>query len=745
MGPKKAEKRSERGKEHVDRQEQSKYKFDHLHLEVKYPGTAILLLKCQEQPGLLAAAAALSKYGSKAKENLEVLFDLDIVESVIPLIEHEDLFIRRFAAKLLAEMILIPNVRNFLLETTYYISYFANVLMSDKDVFMQEFSSWILAEISGDLFGAAQLLKVCPRLNFLFEKFQSPDPDVKRNNLQILLNLLQDPVGSNEVLQTKDFNLNLIYDLYNSSYVEIQRLALNITADIVGRNQDERLQELFRRSNGLQALLKFLDNDEWQDLHAEVLRILCSASDNTATVELLHDIGGIRQILKYKEDIAHSKLFIEALDVAVRLARTHLGRKALYAHGIVNHLLNTFEGNMPESVYEIGCHGIGMMTLHPEAAKELIASSCMKNILDILKNESLKWSTRQAAMFALNQLLKCNGKNGQDFLNMQGQNYLVWLMRQPVLKVPVEILNGAIECLTTIGRSQSLRSAIITADVMDALCASFKLTCPATTDYKIACCNALSTLCVDQLGRSVFLKVHGPNRLYNLLCDVGSVPTRNAATQTIQLLCADPVLANAFVQARYLNYMLKNRTTARIVPSWDTCIEALFDAHLPIKFAFTGRLSLHDVTENGFYVLRRNICPFPILDDIFRFSICPLEPVYVVNCVRSYLPESQERLRHSIGDGTVVGSNRASIRVTVFYLTEDLSVENGDKVIRPRIFLSTQIEGLGEDQKFSGLQCDICLHNYVELFKCKLDAAETKRVYASPVIRYSSLVYYILR
>ena len=56
--------------------------------------------------------------------------------------------------------------------------------------------------------------------------------------------------------------------------------------------------------------------------------------------------------------------------------------------------------------------------------------------------------------------------------------------------------------------------------------------------------------------------------------------------------------------------MLNNRSTAQVVPSWDTCIEALFDAHLPIKFAFTGRLSLHDVTRDGFYVLRRNICRY---------------------------------------------------------------------------------------------------------------------------------------
>ncbi|XP_015437394.1 PREDICTED: armadillo repeat-containing protein 3-like [Dufourea novaeangliae] len=391
----------------------------------------------------------------------------------------------RFAAKLLAEMIGIPNVRNFLMDTGYYILHFTKVLINDKDLFMQEFSSLILAEISNDMFGAAQLLKECPHMNFLFERFQSPDPDVKRNNLQIMYNILQDPIGAIAIINTKNFNLNLIYDLYDSPYPEIQRLALKIVADLVSRNQDDSMQDNFRRSNGLQALMKFLD--------------------------------------------------------------------ALYSYGIIDHLVHTVQGNMQASVYEISCHGIGMMALYAEAAKELTDSNCMKNILDILKTETFKWTVRQAAMFALTQLLKCDIQNCHDFLDIQGQNYLIWLMKQTVEKVPIEILIGAVECLTTIAKNQSLRSSIISTDVIDVICTSFELTCPITTDYKIACCNALSVLCMDNVGRSAFLKVHGPSRLYNLLCDVRSIPIRNAAAQIVQLLCVDPVLADAFVQARYLN------------------------------------------------------------------------------------------------------------------------------------------------------------------------------------------------
>lgn len=63
----------------------------------------------------------------------------------------------------------------------------------------------------------------------------------------------------------------------------------------------------------------------------DALRILRFACDNPTTVELFDDIGGIKQILKYIEDTSHSKLFMEALDIAVRLSHTSRGRKVMHA------------------------------------------------------------------------------------------------------------------------------------------------------------------------------------------------------------------------------------------------------------------------------------------------------------------------------------------------------------------------------------------------------------------------------
>jgi len=69
---------------------------------------AVLLLQSKEECIVLAAVEALSKYASKSKNNIEILFDLDILSNVLPIIEHEDIFVRRFAR----QKLIISNSAN---------------------------------------------------------------------------------------------------------------------------------------------------------------------------------------------------------------------------------------------------------------------------------------------------------------------------------------------------------------------------------------------------------------------------------------------------------------------------------------------------------------------------------------------------------------------------------------------------------------------------------------------------------
>ncbi|XP_029673212.1 armadillo repeat-containing protein 3 [Formica exsecta] len=461
-------KNDERGEQEEDEKEaELKYSpFRSSLFEAKDVESTILLLQSKEKATLLAVIEALSKYANKSKDNVKILFDLGIMNNILPIIEHKDLFTRRFAAKLLVEMMAMPDVTTYLIESNYLLR-FAKLLTSEEDIFMQEYFSTILAKLSKNPYATALLANHCLNMNFLFDGIQSSDPDVKKNNIEILYNLIQDPVAARTILKTED--------------------------------------------------------------------------------------------------------------------------------------------------------------------------------------------------------------------------YLLQLIKQFVEQVPIETCIIFLEALLAIACCPKFRDTLINLDTFDTIFLLLESIYPFLDELKISCCNLLSVLCLEKNGRHYFIKANGPQKFYSLITDMHSISIRNSAVQLVQTISTDLIVANAFVENKYLSYMLNNPLSSRVIPSWDTCIETLFKSHLPIKFALTGRLSLQDLTQDGFYVLRRNICPFPVLDDIFRFKYCPLEPIYVVNCVQS---------------STLSNALQAAFKENINVLSES---------------------------KFGRLQYDPYFTEYVELFKCMILATESKR------------------
>ncbi|XP_035718861.1 uncharacterized protein LOC118440236 isoform X1 [Vespa mandarinia] len=253
------------------------------------------------------------------------------------------------------------------------------------------------------------------------------------------------------------------------------------------------------------------------------------------------------------ENTSNSKLFADAFDVVIHFADIHIGRKALYLNGIVDHLINTLQKIVQPDMYLTICYGIGKMVLYGPANEKLSTENVIKNILDVLKNDNLKWITRKSAMFALNELFNSNADNCENFLKLHGEDYLIWLIKQSYENVPLEIRLIAVQALIVIGNHSTLKNFVIKDETIDALCTLFEVDCPSMDEFKVISCQALSMFCVDKIGRDAFLKIHGPSKLYYLLSDLHSIPVRNAAVQLIQLLSADPVLANVFVQTKYLS------------------------------------------------------------------------------------------------------------------------------------------------------------------------------------------------
>lgn len=86
----------EKNDEERDEKEELRYTPFPFLSEAKDVESTILLLQSKERATLLGAIEALSKYASKSKDNVKILFELGIVNNVLPIVEHKDLFIRRF-------------------------------------------------------------------------------------------------------------------------------------------------------------------------------------------------------------------------------------------------------------------------------------------------------------------------------------------------------------------------------------------------------------------------------------------------------------------------------------------------------------------------------------------------------------------------------------------------------------------------------------------------------------------------
>ncbi|CAB0034961.1 unnamed protein product [Trichogramma brassicae] len=313
-------------------------RFEPMELRVEQADTAILLLRSPERPVLLAAAAALSAYGARAQGNLATLFELDVVDSLTALLRHEDLFTRRFALKLLAMMSAVENVQDHLLRTDTYTRFFVETIRRGEpetesfagggadDVFLQEFASRILAELTSDPRGSAKLVALCDDAEFLLDKLTDPDPDIRKNCLEIICNVTRDLLGLDFVVKAK--------------------------------------------------------NDEWQDLHLKVLGAVRACSCNAKTAEALSRGDAIKRIYDFAE--AHPRdhdLKLAAFKILTRLASDATGQKAL--------LIRLIEAEAaPMEVRLAAIEAIAALTNYPSIARDLVDRDLFAALQRVLQPES---------------------------------------------------------------------------------------------------------------------------------------------------------------------------------------------------------------------------------------------------------------------------------------------------------------------------------------------------------------------
>ncbi|KAH0501533.1 Armadillo repeat-containing protein 3 [Microtus ochrogaster] len=252
--------------------------FDPLTIESKKAATVVLMLNSPEEEILAKACEAIYKFALKGEENKATLLELGAVEPLTKLLTHEDKVVRRNAMMIFGILASNSDVKKLLREL--------------------EVMNSVIAQLAPEVeyTGKVQIFEH-GGLEPLIRLLSSPDPDVKKNSIECIYNLVQD-FQCRTTLQELNA-IPPILELLKSEYPIIQLLALK-TLGVITCDKESRT--MLKDNQGLDQLTKILEAKELNDLHVEALSVIANCLEDMDTMVLMQQTGGLKKLLSFAEN-----------------------------------------------------------------------------------------------------------------------------------------------------------------------------------------------------------------------------------------------------------------------------------------------------------------------------------------------------------------------------------------------------------------------------------------------------------
>uniref|UniRef100_A0A3Q2NTY0 Armadillo repeat containing 3 n=1 Tax=Fundulus heteroclitus TaxID=8078 RepID=A0A3Q2NTY0_FUNHE len=363
--------------------------FEPLFLESKTPATVVLLLNSQEEDILVKACEAIHTFAEKGDENRVSLLGLGAVEPLCRLIAHSNRLVRRNAFMALGIMATNGDVNNVLKKVDAIPSMIQN-LTPEEDAVVQEFATLCLASLSADFTCRVQIYAnngMPPVIRLL----TSSDPDVTKNSLEIIFNLVQDYKCLQAVHELG--GIPSLLELLKSDFPVIQRLALKTLQCVTS---DKETRETFREEQGFEKLMDILSNMDLADLHGEALHIVANCLRDGETLQLIHNDGGLARLMDFVLAPSTPAIQSTAVQCLSRVAQSCEGRGVLHEQEVEKALVELLSA-ADDDVKASACQAVAAMSFHP-ASKD----SFRDWVAQLLNGESS--ALREAATQALSSL-----------------------------------------------------------------------------------------------------------------------------------------------------------------------------------------------------------------------------------------------------------------------------------------------------------------------------------------------------
>ncbi|KAJ8418735.1 hypothetical protein AAFF_G00002340 [Aldrovandia affinis] len=564
----------------------SKDVFDPLPIESKNPATVVLMLSSAEEEVLAKACEAIYKYAEKGDENKSALVGLGAVEPLSQLISHEDQLVRRNAFMALGVMAANSDVKR-LLKKLDIIPSIIGKLSPEEDVVVHEFATLCLVSLSIE-FNCKVKIFESSGLDALIQLLTSPDPDVKKNSVECIYNLVQDFPSRAAVHELN--GIPPLLELLRSEFPVIQQLALR-TLESITTEAGNRMA--FREEQGLNRLLELLQSEVFSDLHVEALQVVSNCLQDSETLLLIQQTGGLEKLLQFLAMSAPPDVQMHATKALSRVAQSRTGdnRKILHEHGVEKALINLLAVDH-NGVRTTACQMVAAMSENLACRDTFRNLDGIQAIVLLLNSESEE--VRESAALALSNLTNGNQFNAITVYEAEGDKLLVRQLQDQCQGA----VAYAAAVLTNMAGQEALRCSILAHGAMRALAEPLRAT---DTRVLASAALAVAALACDADGRADLRDAGGLAPLIKLLSS-NSAEVRSNACWAVRVCASDEPAAIEMCRLGALEILQEiNSSSNRRNKFSEVALQRLLDSNLPVKYSMTGHLSSTNITLDGFY------------------------------------------------------------------------------------------------------------------------------------------------
>ncbi|XP_039610144.1 armadillo repeat-containing protein 3-like [Polypterus senegalus] len=557
--------------------------FEPLLIESKNAATVVLMLQSPELEVILKACEAIYRYAEKGDENKAILAELGALEPISRLIKHEDKPVRRSAVMVLGVISAQNDVKKYLRKMNVIPSVI-ELLEPEEDVVIHEFASLCLSFLSSEPAVKVQILNE-DGLEPLIALLSSPDPDVKKNSLETIYNLVQDFYSRAVICELN--GIAPLLELLNSDYPVIQQLTLKTLATITS---DVETRMALRELEGLDYLIEILGTNDLSDLHVDALLVISNCLEDEDTMQLIQQTGALDKLMQFARTATLVDVQRKSVNAILRAAQNSKNKKILHDHGVEKILVGLLGPDNAE-IRETACLAITVMCEN-ESSKVSFGKYVIKPLVQLLQNDC--GEVKEAAALALSSLTTANMNNSIAVYKARGTEPLVQLLANEREGVVAHVA----AVLTNMSSQNILRSNIQAKGVMAALVDPLQ---SASSLVQSKAALAVSAFACDSEAREEFRIAGGLVALVRLLNSNINEVRRSACWAVFVCASDEPTCLEMFRLGALEILQEINLSTCRKNNFSEAALQKLFEGNLSIKYSLYDCLSSSDIIVDGFY------------------------------------------------------------------------------------------------------------------------------------------------